>query len=92
MRMEYGLNFNDDQMDDIAILHCNRVITIFLSTEYGIFDPNYLSFQIDINGSNQTCAQSLKVTDVNEDDEDDLVFIDTEFNAIRVLLNAYCDA
>ncbi|CAF3899998.1 unnamed protein product [Adineta steineri] len=85
------LNFNDDQMDDIAVLHCDRMITIFVSTEYGIFDRNYLSFGVDANGSNRTCSHSLKVADLNQDDEDDLIFIDTESNAVRVALNAFCD-
>ncbi|CAF0941204.1 unnamed protein product [Adineta steineri] len=85
------LNFNNDQMDDIAVLHCDRMITVFVSTEYTIFDRNYLSFGIDVNGSNRTCSHSLKVADLNQDDEDDLIFIDTEFNAVRVALNAFCD-
>ncbi|CAF1530025.1 unnamed protein product, partial [Adineta steineri] len=85
------LNFNDDQMDDIAVLHCDRMITVFVSTEYDIFDRNYLSFGIDVNGSNITCSHSLKVADLNQDDEDDLIFIDTEYNAVRVALNTFCD-
>ncbi|CAF1411924.1 unnamed protein product [Adineta steineri] len=85
------LNFNDDGMDDIAILHCDRAITVFLSTEYGIHDRNYLSFEINVDSNNRTCPKLLKSVDLNQDDEDDLIFIDTEFNAVRVVLNSVCD-
>ncbi|CAF1440284.1 unnamed protein product [Adineta ricciae] len=84
------LNFNDDQMDDIAILHCDGAITVFL-TDYGFFDRNYLSFEINNNSNSKTCAKLLKSVDLNQDGEDDLIFIDTQSNAVRVVLNSVCD-
>ncbi|CAF1361149.1 unnamed protein product [Adineta steineri] len=85
------LNFDDDKMNDIAILHCDRAITVFFSNEYGIIDRNYLSFEINVDSNDKTCPKLLKSVDLNQDDEDDLIFIDTEFNAVRVVLNSVCD-
>ncbi|CAF1646323.1 unnamed protein product, partial [Adineta ricciae] len=83
------INFNNDQIDDLALLHCNGTVTIFLGTKIGFFDKNYLSFHMD-RIHNSKCFQSLKVIDLNQDGKDDLVFIDTEMNSIRVSLGAAC--
>ncbi|CAF1118796.1 unnamed protein product [Adineta ricciae] len=86
------INFNNDGNDDLAILHCNGLVTIFVGTDVGLFDRQYLSFKTDvINGRmNKTCFQSLHVIDLNQDDRDDLIFIDNEMNSIRVILASPC--
>ncbi|UJR34748.1 hypothetical protein I4U23_027526 [Adineta vaga] len=85
------LDFNDDEIDDIAVLHCDRSIIVFLSTEHGLHDRNYLSFQLNVDSKNTICAKSLKSVDLNQDDENDLIFLDAEFDTVRVLLNSVCD-
>ncbi len=71
------IHFNNDQIDDLAVLSCNRTLTVFLGTPSGFFNKNYLSFELNERNSTQ-CAHSLKVTDLNQDGIDDLVFIDAE--------------
>jgi hypothetical protein len=84
------INFNNDLIDDLAILSCNGTVTVFLGTNFGIFDRNYLSFEMNTS-SNGKCSHSLKVADLNQDGIDDLVFIDAEINSIRVLLGTPCN-
>jgi hypothetical protein len=84
------INFNNDLIDDLAILSCNGTVTVFLATKFGIFDRNYLSFEMNTSSSGK-CFQSLKVADLNQDGKDDLVFIDAEINSIRVVLGAPCN-
>ncbi|CAF1271274.1 unnamed protein product [Adineta steineri] len=84
------INFNNDQIDDIAVLHCNRTVSVFLGSTIGLFSRS--PFTVHINGQNNgECAQSLKVADFNQDGRDDLVFIDTGTNNIRVLLGTRCN-
>jgi hypothetical protein len=84
------INFNNDTIDDLAILSCNGTITVFLGTKLGIFDRNYLTFEMNTSRSGK-CSHSLKVADLNQDGRDDLVFIDAEINSIRVLLGTRCN-
>ena len=83
------INFNNDQFDDLAVLCCNRTITIFLGTSSGFMDQNYLSFLLDERDSTQ-CAHSLTVADLNGDGRDDLIFIDAETHSVYVLLDKRC--
>ena len=84
------INFNNDTIDDLAILSCNRTVTVFLETEFGILDRTYLIFETNTNSSGK-CSHSLKVYDFNQDGRDDLVFIDAETNSIKVLLGTPCN-
>jgi hypothetical protein len=84
------IDFNNDTIDDLAILSCNGTVTVFLGTKFGMFDRNYLSFEMNTSRSGK-CSQSLKVADLNQDGKDDLVFIDSEINSIRVLLGTRCN-
>ncbi len=84
------INFNNDLIDDLAILSCNGTVTVFLGTKFGMFDRNYLSFEMNTSRSGK-CSHSLKVADLNQDGKDDLVFIDAEINSIRVLLGTPCN-
>ncbi|UJR08063.1 hypothetical protein I4U23_012340 [Adineta vaga] len=85
------INFNNDHIDDLVVLHCNRTINIFIGTNTGLFDRNYLSYEMNVGQINNQCVQSIKVADFNLDGKDDLVFIDTEIHSIRVLLNMNCN-
>ena len=84
------INFNNDLIDDLAILNCNGTMTVFIGTKIGLFDRKYLSFGTSV-GCGSKCCQSLKVADLNQDGKDDLVFIDTEMNRIRVVLGSPCN-
>jgi hypothetical protein len=84
------INFNNDTIDDLAILSCNGTVTVFLGTKIGLFDRNYLIFETNTSTSNK-CSHSLKVADLNQDGRDDLVFIDPEINSIKVLLSTRCN-
>ncbi len=84
------INFNNDLIDDLAILTCNQTLTIYLGTKLGIFyHHDKISFQVGVNSSNQ-CFRSPRVADLNHDGKDDLVFIDPDAQSIRVLLGASC--
>jgi hypothetical protein len=74
----------------LAILSCNGTVTVFLGRNFGMFDQNYLSFEMNTNNSGK-CSHSLKLADLNQDGRDDLVFIDPEINSIRVLLGTPCN-
>jgi hypothetical protein len=84
------INFNNDLIDDLAILNCNGTVSIFIGTKIGLFDRKYLSFGTSV-GCASKCCQSLQITDLNQDGRDDLVFIDTEMNSIRVILGSPCN-
>ncbi|CAF3878280.1 unnamed protein product [Rotaria sordida] len=84
------INFNNDEIDDLAVLNCNGTVIVFLGKPAGIFDQKYLSFNTSRGNSNQ-CAISLKVADLNQDERDDLIFLNTETYSINVLLSADCD-
>ncbi|CAF1450723.1 unnamed protein product, partial [Rotaria sordida] len=71
------INFNNDEIDDLAVLNCNGTVIVFLGKPAGIFDQKYLSFNTSRGNSNQ-CAISLKVADLNQDERDDLIFLNTE--------------
>jgi hypothetical protein len=83
------INFNNDQIDDLAVLTCNRTVTIFLGTSSGFMDQNYLSFVPNERSSTQ-CTHSLKAADLNGDGRDDLVFIDAETHSIGIFLSTSC--
>ncbi|CAF1375085.1 unnamed protein product [Adineta ricciae] len=84
------INFNNDQIDDIAVLHCSETINIFLGTSSDLFNRNYLSFSINEEMLND-CAQSIKVADLNNDGKDDPVIADTGTHTVRVLLDMRCN-
>ena len=84
------VNFNNDQIDDLAVLSCSGTVTVFLGTLMGLFDRNYLSFNVNGNLSD-VCASSLKVADLNGDGRDDLVFLKMATQSIHVLLAASCN-
>ncbi|CAF3770758.1 unnamed protein product [Adineta steineri] len=84
------INFNNDQIDDIVVLHCNRTVSVFLGSTIGLFSRSPSTIHIN-SQNNSECAQSLKVADFNQDGRDDLVFIDTGTNNIRVLLGTSCN-
>lgn len=83
------INFNNDLLDDIAILSCNGTLTVFLAENIQLFDQNYLSFKLNLSNNGQ-CFHSLTVADLNQDGKDDLVFIDSGMNNVRVILGAPC--
>ncbi|CAF1294864.1 unnamed protein product [Adineta steineri] len=83
------INFNNDSIDDLAVLSCNQTITIYLGTKLGIFYENDISFYVGKNSTDQ-CFRSLRTADINQDGRDDLVFIDVGSQAIRVLLGTSC--
>jgi hypothetical protein len=83
------INFNNDSIDDLAVLSCHQKITIYLGTKLGIFHENDISFYIGENSTDQ-CFRSLRSADLNQDGKDDLVFIDAGSQTIRVLLGTSC--
>ena len=83
------LHFNNDSVDDLAVLSCTGTVTIFIGTRIGIFHRHDPSIPTEA-GSGAKCSHSLKVTDVNQDDRDDLIFIDANTNSIRLLLSSDC--
>ncbi|CAF1560819.1 unnamed protein product, partial [Adineta steineri] len=84
------INFNNDRIDDLAILHCNGTVTIFIGSKHGLFERKDLSFGTHI-GCIDKCCQSLQVIDLDRDGRDDLVFIDTGMNSIQVALGLPCN-
>ena len=83
-------HFNNDLIDDLAVLNCNGTVSVFLGTKSGLFDRKYLTFGTNAD-HNGTCCHSLNVADLNQDGKDDLVFIDATMNSIRVILGSSCD-
>ncbi|CAF1196645.1 unnamed protein product [Adineta steineri] len=83
------INFNNDSIDDLVVLHCNGTVAVFLGTKLGLFDQTDILFETNEEGNGQ-CAQSIKVNDFNRDGRDDLVFVDPETNTVRVRLNLPC--
>ncbi|UJR06785.1 hypothetical protein I4U23_011072 [Adineta vaga] len=83
-------NFNNDSLDDIAVLTCNGTLTVYLALSNQVFDTNYLSFKMNTSNNYSQCFHSLRIVDLNQDAKDDIVFIDTEMNQIRVLLGSPC--
>ncbi|CAF1521372.1 unnamed protein product, partial [Adineta steineri] len=84
------INFNNDQIDDLAILHCNGTVAIFIGSTDGLFERKDLSFGTHV-GCTDKCCQSLQVIDLDRDGRNDLVFIDTEMNSIQVILGLPCN-
>ncbi|CAF1143652.1 unnamed protein product [Adineta steineri] len=84
------INFNNDRIDDLAILHCNGTVTIFIGSNHGLFERKDLSFRTHA-GCIDKCCQSLQVIDLDRDGRDDLVFIDTGMNSIQVALGLSCN-
>ncbi|CAF0800094.1 unnamed protein product [Adineta steineri] len=84
------INFNNDQIDDLAILHCNGTVTIFIGSMDGLFEQKNLSFRTHA-GCTDKCCQSLHVINLNRDGRYDLVFIDTGKNSIQVALGLPCN-
>jgi hypothetical protein len=72
------------------VLSCNGTVSVFLGTSVGLFNRNYLSFNTS-EGSSEQCTQSLGVADLNRDEKDDLVFLNTGVHSAGVLLVASCD-
>lgn len=88
------INFNYDSIDDLAILHCDGSVTVFVGSDIGLFDRDYLSFGTTTTtayGTDEACAQSLQVVDLNRDKRDDLIFIGPERNSIQIMLTSPCD-
>jgi hypothetical protein len=84
------INFNNDQIDDVAVLSRNGTIIIILGTKIGLFNRNYLYFKINEENSH-TYAQLLRVADLNQDGKDDLLFLDTNMSHIKVILATNCN-
>ncbi|CAF1136560.1 unnamed protein product [Adineta steineri] len=84
------INFNNDTIDDLAILNCNGTVTIFIGSNDGLFERKDLYFGTHA-GCTDKCCQSLKVVNLNRDGRDDLVFIDTGMNSIQVALSLPCN-
>ncbi|CAF4220956.1 unnamed protein product, partial [Adineta steineri] len=84
------LNFNNDSIDDLAVLTCNGTINIFVGRKFGIFRRTNIYYRINENNSDK-CCHSLKAADLNQDGKDDLVFIDARINRIQILLSSNCD-
>ena len=42
------ISFNNDLIDDLALLHCDWVVTIFLGTEIGLSNENIYHFKVRI--------------------------------------------
>lgn len=86
------INFNNDSIDDLAVLTCNQTITIYLGTNLGIFQKSDVLFYVDNeNNNNDECAHSLKVVDLNQDGKDDLVFVNPSTESVKVFLGNNCD-
>ena len=83
-------NFNNDLIDDLAVLSCNGTVSIFLGTPSGFFDRKFLRFGTN-EYRNGKCCQSLIGADLNQDGIDDLIFIDPAMNTIRLFLGSSCD-
>ncbi|CAF1345729.1 unnamed protein product [Adineta ricciae] len=88
------INVNNDEVEDLAILHCNGLLAVFIETNAGVFDRHYLTFESDIvhTKANRTCYQLMNVADLNRNQKDDLIIIDNEKDSIRILLASPCDA
>ncbi|CAF3774153.1 unnamed protein product, partial [Adineta steineri] len=84
------INFNNDRIDDLAILQCNGTVTIFIGSTDGLFERKDLSFRTHA-GCTDKCCQSLHVINLNRDGRYDLVFIDTGKNSIQVALGLPCN-
>ncbi|CAF1187874.1 unnamed protein product [Adineta steineri] len=85
------INFNNDSIDDLAILTRNQTINIYRGSKLGIFfQENIISFQLLLNHTG-TCFQSLKAADLNQDGKDDLLLIDPDTQTIGVSLNINCN-
>ncbi|CAF0761016.1 unnamed protein product [Adineta steineri] len=84
------LNFDNDSIDDLAVLTCNGTINIFVGRKFGIFRRTNIYYRINGNNSDK-CCHSLKAVDLNQDGKDDLVFIDARINRIQILLSSNCD-
>ncbi|CAF1245561.1 unnamed protein product [Adineta steineri] len=85
------INFNNDSIDDLAILTRNQTVSIYLGSKLGIFfQENIISFQLLLNHTG-TCFQSVKAADLNQDGKDDLLFIDPDAQTIGVSLNINCN-
>ncbi|CAF3872343.1 unnamed protein product [Adineta steineri] len=83
-------NFNNDSIDDLAVLTCNGTINIFVGRKFGIFRRTNIYYRINGNNSDK-CCHSLKAADLNQDGKDDLVFIDGRINRIQILLSSNCN-
>lgn len=83
------INFNNDTIDDLAILTCNGTLTVFLGQSIGSFDTNYLSFPTNIS-ANTKCAHALNAVDLNQDQKDDVIFLDPAMNRVRVMMATSC--
>ncbi|CAF4241939.1 unnamed protein product, partial [Adineta steineri] len=84
------INFNNDRIDDLAILHCNGTVTIFIGSMDGLFERKKLDFETHA-GCTDKCCDSLQVINLNRDGRYDLVFIDTGMNSIQVALGLPCN-
>ena len=79
------IRFNDDEIDDVAVLSCNQKITVFIGTDLGIYHQHPEVFPGD-NINNFECARSMVVGDFNKDMQDDVAFIDPNAEVIRIFL------
>ncbi|CAF1274647.1 unnamed protein product [Adineta steineri] len=61
-----AINFNNDPIDDLAVLSCNQTIRMYLGTKNGIFHENDISFYVGENSTNE-CYRSLRSADLNQD-------------------------
>ncbi|CAF1154090.1 unnamed protein product [Adineta steineri] len=84
------INFNNDRIDDLAILHCNGTVTIFIGSMDGLFERKNLDFGAHA-GCTDKCCDSLQVINLNRDGRYDLVFIDTGMDSIQFALGLPCN-
>ena len=75
--------FSNDSVDDLAILTCQWISSIYLGTKLEIFRQNAILFHLGENNSSQ-CIHSFRVTDFNQNDKDDPIFINPEVKSVRL--------
>ena len=85
------IHFNDDNIDDLIVLHCNRTLSIFVGSNMSLFHHVYSIYMpFDSNEPNNECARSVIVADFNHDGKEDVAYIDSAMEKIRVLLSDDC--
>jgi hypothetical protein len=86
------MDFNNDGIDDIAVLTCNGTLNVFDGDSSGLFNLNYLSFRMNSKSTYHECCHSLIAADFNQDGMEDIVFVDVQMNSVRIVLSSSCGA
>ncbi|UJR19230.1 hypothetical protein I4U23_022359 [Adineta vaga] len=84
------INFNNDTIDDLAVLYCNGTVNIFVGTNIGLFKRSPFTFGITDRNMDDECLQLLKVSDLNNDGNDDIIIVDAGKNVIKIFLVINC--